>query len=81
MSVQCKGAEEHAASKETVESLNRLTSHVGISRCRDQRTEGTFLVTDQSHELHQNTILRQLAWWRTPSNKKEKVANPGDCDT
>ena len=92
--VRCKGVEDQAAIKETVESLTRLRYPELIVRSdtgsamfafRDaviRESWRNVLVSEQSQKLHRTTILRQLASWKKRRQTGQgESANPGDCDT
>ena len=79
MLVQCKGVEDQATTKATAESLNRLGHPELIVRSETEPAMLAFRddvikelkelwVSEYSRQLQQNTVLRQLAWWRTPSS-------------
>ena len=85
MPVQCKGVEDRAAIKETVESLNRLgypeltvrsDNEPAMLAFRDAVIRELKERSEQSHKLHQHTTLRQLAWSKTPSNKSRRKYEP-----
>ena len=74
MPVQCKGVEVQAATKETVESLNRFGYWELIVRSDTEPATFAFrdaviralkdvLVSVLSYKLHLNTIQCPLAWW------------------
>ena len=89
---QCKGVEDQAAIKETVESLNRLTwlpgvdcqigqraSHISLSGRCDQSAEGTFWCRSN----RTSSKIRFCVSWHGGNRHKtsqRESADLGDCD-
>ena len=83
MLVQCKGVEDRAAIKDTVESLNRLGYPELIVSSDDEFAVRSFrdAVAKELEErfgfralhcLHRKTLLHLRTWWKTPSDKTER---------
>ena len=92
--VHWTGAEDLAATKETVESLNRLGYPELIVRSDNEpamlafrdaviRGEGTHFVSEQSHKLSSTKIRFCVSWHggKRHQTGQGESANPGDCDT